>query len=72
MPILDGYEATRRLRVNGYTDLIIALTAHAMVEDQKKCLDCGCDAYISKPVTRYKLIDSIHKLLQSKLAVQHK
>lgn len=71
MPILDGYEATRRLRANGYTDLIIALTAHAMVDDQKKCLDCGCDAYISKPVTRYQLIDSIHKLLQSKLAVQH-
>lgn len=67
MPVLDGYEATRRLRANGYANLIVALTAHAMADDQKKYLDCGCDAYISKPITRYKLIESIYQLLQANL-----
>lgn len=59
MPVMDGYGATGLLRQKGYEGTIIALTAHAMASDRQECLDAGCDDWISKPVNRTKLIETI-------------
>lgn len=65
LPVVDGWEATRRLKANPDTRGIpvIALSAHAMVEDINKAMEAGCDDYDTKPVDIERLIEKIQKVL---------
>lgn len=63
MPILDGYQATRKLRDEGYQGSVIALTANAMKGDQQKCMDAGCDGFLPKPVDMDQLLSVLHDRL---------
>jgi CheY-like chemotaxis protein len=68
MPIIDGWEATRRLKSSADTVAIpvVALTAYAMAEDRQKCLDAGCDGYEPKPLEFERLIACMERLLKPK------
>ncbi|MBC7753792.1 MAG: response regulator [Moraxellaceae bacterium] len=56
MPILDGHEATKKLRQSKYSKPIIALTAHAMKEERAKCLESGFTEFLTKPIQKDLLI----------------
>lgn len=70
MPVLDGYQATAAIRKmeenTGRHTPVIALTAHAMVSDRKKCLDAGMDDYIAKPFDPKNLQKVIESLTEKK------
>ena len=65
LPVMDGWEATRRIKGDPATQAIpvIALTAHAMAGDEKRALEAGCDDYDTKPVNLSRLLDKIENLL---------
>ena len=65
LPVLDGWEATRRIKAAPDTRRIpiIGLTAHAMAADRDKCLEAGCDDYDTKPVELGRLLEKIERLL---------
>ncbi len=62
LPVIDGWEATRRIKANPATAGIpvIGLTAHAMDGDRDKCIQAGCDDYDTKPVDLPRLLEKIH------------
>ena len=65
LPKEDGYSVTRRLRENPGTQTlkIIALTAHAMAQEEERAREAGCDGYISKPIdTRTLVSDILHTI----------
>ena len=65
LPVLDGWEAIRRLKTAMETKSIpvIALTAHAMKGDREKCIEAGCDDFDTKPVEFARLLEKISMLL---------
>ncbi len=64
MPLMNGYDATMKLRAEGYAGPVIALTACAMSHDRQKCLDAGCDEYVSKPINHLKLLSQISRAVR--------
>ena len=66
MPVMDGYEATRRIRALG-TEIsripIVAMTANAFEEDKRAALDAGMNAHVAKPIDVQKLKETLAQLL---------
>ncbi|MEB3703069.1 Response regulator [Candidatus Bealeia paramacronuclearis] len=72
LPIMDGWEATRKIKGDAKTRSIpvIALTAHAMSDDKAKALEAGCDDYDTKPIDLERLLGKIEAALKiAKIAV---
>lgn len=68
MPVMNGYEATRELRRQGFTNPIVAFTANAMKGDESRCLEAGCNAFISKPIEQKSLLRTLAKLIPARTA----
>ena len=68
LPVMDGWEATRRVKADPATKAIpvIALTAHAMAQDREQALAAGCDDFDTKPVELPRLLEKIKTLLAAK------
>ena len=66
LPVIDGWEATRRIKANDASRRIpvIALTAHAMAGDREKAMEVGCDDYDTKPVEIARLLGKMAALLK--------
>lgn len=65
LPVMDGWEATRRIKSDGDTRnvLVIGLSSHAMSGDREKAIEAGCDDYDTKPVELDRLVGKIERLV---------
>ena len=74
MPVMDGYQAARAIRVSGKKDAemipIVAITANAFAEDKRKTMEAGMDAHLSKPLNVQELMDTIRKFCAGKQICQ--
>jgi CheY-like chemotaxis protein len=70
LPVIDGWEATRRIKGNDATrgTPVIALTAHAMAGDREKAMEAGCEDYDTKPIEIARLLGKVAALLVPKAA----
>ena len=64
LPVMDGYEATRRIRTTLASTPIIGLSAHAMSGDEDKAKEAGCNDYLTKPVNADLLIQKLKEYLR--------
>jgi PAS domain S-box-containing protein len=71
MPVLDGMQATRRLRAQGYRGPIVALTANAMQDDIRRCEEAGCDGFLTKPIDRARFSATVARYLGADNRVRH-
>jgi CheY-like chemotaxis protein len=69
MPRMNGYKAAALLKSKNVNTPIIALTAHALEDDRKKCIDAGCDDYLAKPIQKQLLMQKLAKFLGAKSQV---
>ncbi|MFZ3230371.1 MAG: response regulator [Pseudobdellovibrio sp.] len=67
MPILDGHQATKKLRNHKYAKPIVALTAHAMKEERIRCLESGFTDFLTKPIQRDLLIDVLSRYVPNQI-----
>lgn len=65
MPVMDGFEATRRIRASGIEVPIIAMTANFGVRDRERCLEVGMNDFVSKPVDFRLLTEALEKWIHS-------
>lgn len=71
MPVMNGFEATKQIKREHPEIPVIALTACAMKGDDEKCFAAGCDGYLTKPIDRKKLLDTLKKYLSAKETRQY-
>ncbi|MGQ7843320.1 CheR family methyltransferase [Granulosicoccus sp. 3-233] len=70
MPEINGYDAAATLRKQGFKAPIVALTANAMKGEREKCLQAGCTDYLTKPIDKHLLIESLHRQIGEGRAVE--
>ncbi len=62
MPVIDGYTATTMLREFGFTKTVVAFTANSMTGDREKCIECGCNDFLSKPIDVNLLLEKVARI----------